>query len=82
MTGRVDGWIDHLGVVRDWRRKGLASALISASLGAFKSAGFSHAMIGVDRDNPTGASSLYRNLGFEPLHRTVTSELRIEPVNR
>ncbi len=82
VTGRVDGWIDLLGVVPRWRRKGLASALIAASLEAFKAAGFTHAMIAVDQDNPTGASGLYRNLGFELLNRSVTSELRIKPFNR
>lgn len=78
VTGRVDGWIAHLGVLREWRRRGVGAALIARSLDAFREAGMDHAMLGVDADNPTGASGLYRRLGFEPLHRTVTSEIRIE----
>lgn len=79
VTGRVEGWIEILGVTRPWRRRGVAAALIARSLGAFRAAGFTHAMIGVDADSPTGASGLYRKLGFELLHRTVASELRVEP---
>lgn len=79
VTGRIDGWIAHLGVVREWRRRGVAAALIARSLEAFSKAGMTHAMLGVDTDSPTGATGLYRKLGFEPLHRTVTSEIRIEP---
>ncbi|HEX2153670.1 MAG TPA: GNAT family N-acetyltransferase [Acidimicrobiia bacterium] len=77
VTGRIDGWIAHLGVVREWRRRGVAAALIARSLESFREAGMTHAMLGVDADNPTGASGLYRRLGFETLHRTVTSEIQI-----
>lgn len=82
VTGRLDGWIAHLGVLPEWRRRGVAAALIARSIEAFLRAGFTHAMLGVDTDNPTGASGLYRRLGFEPLHRTITSQLRIEPKGR
>lgn len=79
VTGRVDGWIAQLGVVAEWRRRGVAAALIARSVQAFEEMGFTHAMLGVDTDNPTGAFRLYRKLGFEPLHRSVISELRIDP---
>lgn len=81
VTGRRDGWILHLGVLRESRGEGVASALISRSVEAFREAGFSHAMLGVDADSPTGASGLYRRLGFQPLTRSITSELRIRPRN-
>lgn len=79
VTGRRDGWILHLGVLEDRRRMGVASALIDRSLEAFREAGFSHAMLGVDADSPTGASGLYRRLGFQPLTRSIMSELQIRP---
>jgi mycothiol synthase len=77
ISGRRDGWIDQLGVLAGWRRRGVASALINASLEAFRQAGLTHAMIGVDGDNPTGASRLYRSLGFEVSHRSVTYQLEV-----
>ncbi len=74
VTGRVDGWIGSLGVLREYRQRGIASALIERSCAAFAAARFSHAMLGVDTDNPTGAARLYRALGFETLHTAVTYE--------
>ncbi len=64
--GRREGWIESLGTHRDWRGRGVASALISASCRAFREAGFTHAALGVDTDNPTGARGLYAGLGFRP----------------
>lgn len=77
VTGRKDGWIGILGVLRPWRRRGVASALIVESLQAFADAGFTHACLGVDSENPTGAYSLYESHGFEPMHRAVTYQLAL-----
>ena len=77
LIGRRDAWIDNLGTLADWRGKGLASAMIAHSLHAFAAAGLTHASIGVDSENPTGAARLYRALGFEPLHRSITHELAL-----
>lgn len=71
LTGRRDGWIMNLSTVRSHRKKGIASALIVASLEAFRAAGFTHAALGVDSENPTGAYGLYEQLGFRPTHRVV-----------
>lgn len=79
LSGRLDGWIVRLGVSKDWRRRGIGAALIGASIEAFRREGFTHAALGVDADSPTGASRLYHNLGFEPLHRLVTHQLEIQP---
>ena len=77
VTGRRDGWIGTLGVIKPWRQRGVATALMSHSFAAFRDAGFTHAMLGVDTDNPSGAASLYRQVGFQPLRRSVTHELEI-----
>ncbi len=74
LLGRSDAWIDNLGTLRAWRGRGIASALIARSLHAFAQAGCSHASIGVDSENPTGAARLYRALGFEPRQRMITYE--------
>jgi mycothiol synthase len=73
-TGRKDGWIGNLGVVREWRRRGVGAALVVASLAAFAGSGMTHAMLGVDADNPTGAAGLYRRLGFETVSRSITRQ--------
>ena len=77
VTGRRDAWIAVLGTVPAARGRGVASALIAWSLGAFAGAGFSHAVLEVDTENPTGAARLYRGLGFEPLHRSITHEIQV-----
>jgi mycothiol synthase len=78
LIGRRDAWIDNLGTVREWRGRGLASALIAHSLHAFAAAGLSHASIGVDSDNPTGAAQLYRRLGFQPHQRSITHQIQLQ----
>ena len=70
--GRRDGWIIQVSVVRSQRRRGIASALIKASLDAFKRVGFTHSALGVDSENPTGAYHLYERLGYRPMRRSVT----------
>ena len=79
LTGRREAWIESLGTVRDWRRRGVASALIAASLATFAADGFTHALLGVDSDNPTGAAHLYRALGFERQRRSITHQIEITP---
>jgi mycothiol synthase len=80
LTGRRDGWIANLGVLRELRGQGIASSLIAASIDAFRGAGFTHAMLSVDTANPSGAYGLYQGLGFEPYERWVTHELEIAPL--
>ena len=82
LLGRKDGWIESIGVLSAWRGRGVASALIAHSLRAFVGAGFTHAALGVDTDNPTGAAGLYRRLGFEPMNRSVTSQIEVTPSPR
>lgn len=65
--GRNAVYVDSVSVRRPWRRRGLARALLSASLVAAREAGHTSASLGVDADSPTGATSLYRSLGFEPV---------------
>lgn len=76
-SGRRDGWIDALGVLRHARGRGVASALISASLQAFSDAGFTHAALGVDSANPTGAAELYKRLGFDTHTKSTTYQIEL-----
>ncbi|HKX75358.1 MAG TPA: GNAT family N-acetyltransferase, partial [Acidimicrobiia bacterium] len=77
LTGRRDGWIFQLAVLRSHRRRGIASALIGASLEAFRQAGFTHAALGVDSENPTGAYRLYEGLGFRRMTRSIVHQLQV-----
>lgn len=77
VTGRRDGWIMLLSVLRSHRKRGIASALVTASLRAFQGAGFTHSALGVDSENPTGAYQLYERLGYRPMRRSVTYQAAV-----
>ena len=64
------GWIDTLGVRREWRGRGLAKALLVRSLRLLKGKGMAEGMLGVDASNPTGALQLYEKVGFSVYKRS------------
>lgn len=70
--GRNRVYVDAVSVRRPWRRRGLARALLASSLVASREAGYDAATLGVDTDSPTGATDLYRSLGFEPVKTFAT----------
>jgi mycothiol synthase len=70
--GRQRVYVSGVSVRRPWRRRGLARALLASSLVGAREAGFTSASLGVDTDSPTGATDLYRSLGFAP-EKTFTS---------
>jgi mycothiol synthase len=78
LIGRKEGWITNISTIRPWRGRGVASAMLGWSMAAFAEAGFTHAALSVDSDSPTGAARLYRNLGFEPVRRTITYQIELE----
>lgn len=77
--GRREGWIETIGTRRAWRRRGLASALITESMRRFAAAGLDHAALDVDSDNHSGAFGLYTRLGFTEIDRTVELMKTVEP---
>jgi len=74
LKGRREGWIFQVGVLRSHRKRGIATALIAASLAGFRAAGLTHSALGVDSENPTGAYGLYERMGFRPMHRSVVHQ--------
>jgi len=62
---RKRGYTEGIGVARSWRKRGVASALISRSLQAQKTAGMTESALVVDSDNPSGATRLYESCGFQ-----------------
>ncbi|MFI7052387.1 GNAT family N-acetyltransferase [Streptosporangium canum] len=74
-TGVREAWIQIIGTLREWRGKGVASALLAHALTEFRVQGYQRAGLGVDADNPTGALGIYTRAGFEIEHRTTTYAL-------
>ncbi len=58
------GWVKHLAVRRAWRRRGLGLALLQHAFGEFYRRGLTGVGLGVDADNPTGATRLYERAGM------------------
>jgi ribosomal protein S18 acetylase RimI-like enzyme len=58
-------WLESVFTRRRWRRRGLARALVGATLVELRKRGVEEALLGVDAENPTGALQLYEGLGFE-----------------
>lgn len=63
--GGERGEIRFVRVAPDWRRKGLATALIWRCLTALWDVGVREVLLGVDGDSEETAVSLYRALGFD-----------------
>jgi|WetSurMetagenome_2_1015567.scaffolds.fasta_scaffold182376_2 mycothiol synthase len=68
------GWIRTLGVRRPWRKRGLGEALLYHSFGEFYRRGMQTIGLGVDAQNPTGATRLYQKAGMYPASEFVTYE--------
>jgi GNAT superfamily N-acetyltransferase len=62
--GYTCGWTDLLGVRPSWRRRGIAPALLAASMRAFAGSGMERADLGVDTESGSGALALYTRLGY------------------
>ena len=76
-NGGPFGELGMIGVVREWRGKGLSTALIADTLRAYRGAGLERAMLNVDADNPSGALGMYERLGFRTEDRAVTAAKRV-----
>jgi mycothiol synthase len=63
------GWVEVLAVRRLWRKRGVATALLCASLHAFKAEGLQRALLHVDAENLSGALHVYERVGFRPIKR-------------
>jgi GNAT superfamily N-acetyltransferase len=59
------GWLASVFTRRPWRNRGLATAMIAASLTRLRERGMTSAALGVDADNPSGALGMYERVGFE-----------------
>ena len=62
-----EGWIDFIGTRRGFRQMGLGKAILLAGLHHLKTAGAEIAKLSVDADSLTGATKLYKSVGFHPV---------------
>lgn len=70
--GRQRGWTEDISTHRDWRRRGIARALIARSMRVHQEQGMTEVALGVDTQNPTGARHLYEDLGYRTEKTMIT----------
>ena len=63
------GWVQLLGVRSAWRGRGLGRALLLTAFEALRKRGLRRAGLGVDAENPTGATRLYESVGMRVVGR-------------
>lgn len=73
------GWIGTLAVRPAWRRRGLGMALLHESFYRFAERGETTAALGVDSENPTGATRLYERVGMQVLWRADVWQKELRP---
>lgn len=64
-----DGYVDMLGVLRPWRRRGLGEALLRNSFTEFRTRGAAGVGLGTDSTSLTGADRLYTRVGMRVTSR-------------
>ena len=68
------GYVGMLAVRKPWRRRGLGLALLLHAFREFFARGMSRVSLGVDSENPTGATRLYERAGMRVERESVTYE--------
>lgn len=58
------GWSNTIGVRPAWRGRGIATALLRHAFAEFRRRGLREAALGVDAQNPTGATRVYERAGM------------------
>jgi mycothiol synthase len=69
--GYPHSYVGLVGVVREWRGRRIAQALLARVLAASRELGYERVNLDVDSDNPSGALGLYTSMGFRPATRSV-----------
>ena len=77
--GFTEGYTDELAVAASHRGRGIAGALLRASMRRFAASGMDAAGLSVDAANPSGALRLYEALGYEQTARTCVHQLTQAP---
>lgn len=70
-------WVATLGVRKPWRRRGLGLALLQRTFRLFHERGERRVALGVDAENPSGATRLYERAGMKTEVETITFEKQL-----
>jgi mycothiol synthase len=68
------GWVGAIGVRGPWRGRGVGRALLLHAFAEFRRRGDPHVGLGVDAENPTGATRLYESVGMKVIKEDVVFE--------
>ena len=74
-----NSWVGTLGVRRPWRKRGLGLALLTHAFAEFYKRGTPCIMLGVDSENPNGATRLYQKAGMHVEAEYVFYEKELRP---
>ncbi len=77
--GRRRGYTEDISTVRAWRRRGVARALIAASLHELATRGMEEAALSVHTENPNGAFQLYESMGYQVVRMFKDVKKPMEP---
>ena len=73
------GWVNLLGVRRQWRKRGLGKALLLYAFHEFRRLGLLRAGLVVDADSLTGAGRLYEAAGLRTVRTSLVFEKELRP---
>lgn len=73
------GFVNELGVRREFRKRGIATALLKAAFAEFHRRGRKGAALGVDADSLTGALKIYTDAGMRPARQFDNYEKELRP---
>ena len=73
------GWVNVLGVLRPWRRKGLGLAMLHHTFRIMKERERASVGLGVDAKSLTGATALYEKVGMHCIRQFDTYEIELRP---
>ncbi len=68
-----------ISTARAWRRRGVARALIAASLRELAARGMEEAALSVHTENPNGAFQLYESMGYQVVRMFTDLKKPMEP---
>jgi GNAT superfamily N-acetyltransferase len=72
-------WVNTVAVLRPWRRRGLALALLQHAFGEFYRRGIYKVGLGVDTESLTGATKLYEKAGMQVYRQWDNYEKELRP---